>query len=588
MIPKLIERISESNPQLFRELKGRLKPRNLTIASGISLVGQLLVYLYYQATLPADRLNMSPRIETFNRYCLGHPPAGWSGYAPYPYSNDNYCVKDLLGNWMLNWQLWWLDIFTCLSLVAIFALLVAGSYLLIADLSREERRGTLNFIRLSPQSAKSILWGKMLGVPAMLYLAIGLIVPLHLVAGLSARIPFELILCFYGVLAVSCAFFFSASLLFAIVTTGLAGFQPWLGSGVVLFFLCGMTGFVMSGIPATHTPFDWLALLYPGTILPYLVHSTFLPPRTVGYFALQGSSYMESGGLVNLHWYGQSLWRNVWTGASFILVNYAVWIYWFGQGLKRRFHNPLATLWSKGQSYIISGSFTAIVLGFTLQTTHTSLLFDSYSMLQVFSLFFFLILIAGLSPERQTLQDWARYRHQMRRERRNLAKELIWGENSPSTVAIALNLFIFAAFIAPSIWLFPLEESKTRVLVGLLLNVSTILMYAAIAQFILMMKSQKRTVWASAIITAMIFFPLGIMTLFGSSEPARTAIFGLFSVASVWAVKYTSITAVLLSILGQWLAIALVSFQMTRQLRKAGESETQALLSQSRNKAIVG
>ncbi|MCU0535502.1 MAG: hypothetical protein MUD14_16555 [Hydrococcus sp. Prado102] len=587
MIPKLIERISESNPQLFRELKGRSKPRNLIIASGISLVGQLLVYLYYRATLPADRVNMSPRIETFNRYCLGNPPAGWSGYAPYPYSNDNYCVKDLLGHWMLNWQLWWLDIFTCLSLVAIFALLVAGSYMLIADLSREERRGTLNFIRLSPQSAKSILWGKMLGVPVMLYLAVGLVVPLHLAAGLSARIPLELIVCFYGVLAVGCAFFYSASLLFGLVTTGLGGFQPWLGSGVVLFFLSGMTGFVMSNVLATHTPFDWLALLYPGTILPYLIHATFLPPRTVGYLALEGSSSWNSEGLVNLHWYGQSLWLNVWTGTSFILINYAVWIYWLGQGLKRRFHNPLATLWSKGQSYIISGSFAAIVLGFTLQTTRYYRLFDSYYLLQVFTLFFFLILIAGLSPERQALQDWVRYRHQMSRDRRNLAKELIWGENSPSTVAIALNLFIFAAFITPSIWLFPLEENKTRVIAGLLLNISTILMYAAIAQFILMMKSQKRTVWASTIITAMIFFPLGIMTLFGSSEPARTAIFGLFSVASVWAVEYTSMTAVCLSILGQWLAIALVSFQMTRQLRKAGQSETQALLC-DRQRAIVG
>jgi hypothetical protein len=585
MIPKLIERIGESNPQLFRELKGRLKPRNLTIASGISLVGQLLVYLYYQATLPGDRASFTG--ETFNRYCLGSPPAGWSGYAPYPYSNDNYCVKDMLGNWMLNWQLWWLDIFTCLSLVAIFALLVAGSYMLIADLSREERRGTLNFIRLSPQSAKSILWGKMLGVPAMLYLAMGLVVPLHLAAGLSARIPLELIVCFYGVLAVSCAFFFSASLLFGIVTTGLGGFQPWLGSGVVLCFLFGMTGFVMSGTFATETPFDWLALLYPGTILSYLVHATFLPPKTIGYLALEGSAHWESEGLINVHWYGQTLWLNVWTGVSFILINYAVWIYWFGQALKRRFHNPLATLWSKGQSYIISSCFAGIVLGFTIQTTNSSALYGGYSLLQVFTLFFFLILIAGLSPERQTLQDWARYRHQMSRDRRNLVKELMWGENSPSTIAIALNLFIFAAFIIPSILLFPLEENKTEVLAGLLINISTILMYAAIAQFILMMKSQKRTVWASTIITALIFFPLGIMALFGSGEPARTAIFGLFSVASIWSVEYTTMTAVCFSMLGQWLAIAVFGLQMTRQLRKAGESETQALLSEGRKKAIA-
>ncbi len=42
-------------------------------------------------------------------------------------------------------------IFTFLSITSIFALLVVGTYQLIADLSGEERRGTLNFIRLSPQ-----------------------------------------------------------------------------------------------------------------------------------------------------------------------------------------------------------------------------------------------------------------------------------------------------------------------------------------------------------------------------------------------------------------------------------------------------
>jgi hypothetical protein len=590
MIAKLIDRLGEINPQLFRELKGRLTPRNIAIASGISFVCQILVYLYYRSLLPAEIISSSPIRDIFNRYCLGNPPSGWNGYTPYPYTNDNYCVKDLLGNWMLNWQLWWLDLFTFLSITSIFALLVAGTYLLIADLSREERRGTLNFIRLSPQSAKSILLGKMLGVPSALYLAVGLAVPLHLMAGLSARIPLGLILAFYGILAASCAFFYSAALLFGLVTTGLAGFQAWLGSGVVLFFVSCLTGFAMSGVPATHTPFDWMALLYPGTVLPYLVHATWLPPKTVGYMAFEGAYDWRAEGVANMLWYGQSLWRNFWTGVGFILLNYGLLIYWLGQGLKRRFHNPLMTLWSKGQSYWFSGSFAAVVLGFTLQTTESYRLYDNFLMLQVFVLLFFTILIAGLSPDRQTLQDWARYRHQMSRDRRNLLKDLIWGEKSPSTVAIAINLAIVTAFIIPSILLFPLETRKLSLLAGVFLNVNTILIYAAIAQLMLLMKTQKRTVWASMTITAMMFLPLGIMAMLGGSNPSQTAAIGLFSLASVWAVEYVSKTTIFLALLGQWLAIALVSWQMTRQLRKAGESDTRALLTEhikSEAKALI-
>ena len=34
MISKMIDKLGEWNPQIFRELKGRLKTRNLTIAAG--------------------------------------------------------------------------------------------------------------------------------------------------------------------------------------------------------------------------------------------------------------------------------------------------------------------------------------------------------------------------------------------------------------------------------------------------------------------------------------------------------------------------------------------------------------------------
>lgn len=136
--------------------------------------------------------------------------------------------------------MWWRDhweyIFLTLSVIFVFTLLVAGTYLLINDLAKEESRGTLNFIRLSPQSETSILTGKLLGVPSLVYLVILVAVPLHLLAGRSAEIAFSYILSYYAILAASCIFFYSAALLFGLISRLFSGFQPWLGSGAVLLF----------------------------------------------------------------------------------------------------------------------------------------------------------------------------------------------------------------------------------------------------------------------------------------------------------------------------------------------------------------
>ena len=128
-----LERLGDWNPQLMRELKGRLKPRNLLIASVISLVGQFLLFLVAQTQLPIVA-------GEGHRYCTANAVNHIL----------RYCVRDAFNNVVINWQLWWLELFVWLSLIGIFALIVIGTYLLISDLAHEERRGTLNFIRLSP------------------------------------------------------------------------------------------------------------------------------------------------------------------------------------------------------------------------------------------------------------------------------------------------------------------------------------------------------------------------------------------------------------------------------------------------------
>uniref|UniRef100_A0ACD5H1H9 Uncharacterized protein n=1 Tax=Desertifilum tharense IPPAS B-1220 TaxID=1781255 RepID=A0ACD5H1H9_9CYAN len=74
-------------------------------------------------------------------------------------------MPDAFGNAIVDWSLWGTDVFLGASILGAIALSGIGAYWLIDDLGKEERRGTLNFIRLSPQSAQSIFLGKLLGVP---------------------------------------------------------------------------------------------------------------------------------------------------------------------------------------------------------------------------------------------------------------------------------------------------------------------------------------------------------------------------------------------------------------------------------------
>jgi hypothetical protein len=558
----ILEHSGDWNPQLLRELKGRLNLRNGAIAAAISLVGQLFLYFLYAGRLPSS-IGSDGIPHLYNRYCTASPPPG----SDYRYSSP-YCIKDLLGHWLINWQLWWLDFFVALSIIGILALLGIGSYLLIADLSKEERRGTLNFIRLSPQPAQSIFLGKMIGVPILLYLVALLAFPLHLFAGLSASIPLSLILVFDGVLLASCAFFYSIALLYGLVSSGLGIFQPLLGSGILAGFLLLMTGLAMGGI-ATQTPLDWSLLFYPGTVLPYLVQATFLPSATVGYPSLES--------LTQLRWYGQSLWHNAWSGIGFVLCHYGLWTYWLGQALKRRFRNPTATLLSKRQSYWISGSLVVILTGFALQSSNSERLFDNFILLQACLMLFFLFLIAALSPHRQALQDWARYRHQGSRQERHLIKDLIWGEKSPSTLAIALNLGIVFTYLLPTILFFPLGEQKLPTLAGLWMSANIILIYAAITQLLLLHKSPKRFFFAAATVGALVILPIAYFGCFGIN-PSTSPLMWSFSFLPSLATQYATAATASLAILGQWLAIALLNFQIVRQLRKAGESQTKALL----------
>lgn len=554
----VIDKIGEWNPQLFREIQGRLKPKTLSIVMIASFIGQFLLFVYFKGMLSLHE-------GDYSRYCSGI-------FEQNSYSSVGVCDTDLLGNLKIIKELWWLDLFTTMSVMGIFILLVVGCYMLIADVSKENAKNTLNFIRLTPQSAMTIFGGKILGVPILVYLFAILAVPLHSIAGLKAHISFPLILAFYGLLVVACFFFYTASLLFSLASNGLGNFQAWLGSMVVLFLLSSTVGVCLQSSRFSSSSLDWLVLFNPAIFLPYLVKSTFIAPETVNYLSLDS--------LNELSFYGNFLYRNSFLALLFIVANYGIWTFWLWQGVKRRFHNPTDTVISKYHSYLISACFIVFNLGFTLQQMNYGGEKDNLIVLQIFNFLFFLLLIPAITPHRQTLQDWARYRHENSFSSHNQMKDLLLGEKSPSPFSIMVNVSIITLYLMPSLFIFSFQGVDVGNVIGFLLSAMMIIIYGTIFQLLLMMKNQKRNLIASAVIGSLIFSPYLTLTILGANGTEFGMVW-LFSAFPLVGVDLTSPLMILAGLLIQTIIIIGANFQLKRMLNHLGMSQTKTLLMSS-------
>jgi hypothetical protein len=181
-IDRLIIAGGDWNAQLFRELKSRLNSKNLVIITICSMLAQGCFLKSALLNLPISNV-----VDGHPSYCEFNLP-------PLPFNSDNVCrftrssARYTSGQIdAINWSRWWSEVFTGLSgLIAVF-LVVAGVYLLAKDWRIEEKRGTLNFVQLSPQSAWDIFIGKILGVPILIYLAAGLALPLQFIAGFCSN-----------------------------------------------------------------------------------------------------------------------------------------------------------------------------------------------------------------------------------------------------------------------------------------------------------------------------------------------------------------------------------------------------------------
>ncbi|MEA5619226.1 ABC transporter permease subunit [Cronbergia sp. UHCC 0137] len=607
MISNFVETVSEWNPQLFRELKGRLKPFNVLLAVGSSLLLQLIVFLYQLHDFPDDQYplkatycrlrniytqqqnqlynqqnSLNLKIENYRQIQLTDSTIIPQLQAQLhqvtteitnleSFLKKNICPPNEI-DWSLFWQVKWEYYFLAFSVIFVFTLSVAGTYLLINDLVREKQRGTMNFIRLSPQSGTSILTGKLLGVPCLIYLFVLTAIPLHFWAGHSANIASSYIFSYYAVLVTSCILFYSAALLFGLVSGWFSNFQPWLGSAGVLVFLL-MTMAMASSDSLLSNPLNWVRLLSPWEMINYLF------PNLFGMRSFDNGSYINQSSLQDIQFFYFPIGKNLIGLLGFQLIHYGVITYGIWQVIKRCYHNPNATILSKKQSYLFMAFCQVMFLGITMQVLQGKHGEDPLMVAVLnFVLIFGLILI--LSHPRQTILDWARYRHQ-NQINQDLWTDLVWGEKSPAVLAIAINLVI--ASIPLMIWItfFPnyLDVSQAKGFLSVVLFVNLMVIYATVTQLVLLVKNPKRYIWAIGAILTTILLPVTIM-LFLDVDPANNPTVWLFSTFPWPAIAESRITTIFIAFLAEFTVLALLNIQLTKQVKILGESATKALLAE--------
>ncbi len=550
-ITNLIDRLGEWNPQIFRELKERLSLKNIGLATGTAILIQGFVWFYYNSQIPipityTTKDGASEIAENYSHYCKV------SG-AVEEYSRSSICTLSSSVNlaFNINWQTWWLDVFVCLSWMLAMGLILGTVYLLVADLVQEEKRGTLNFIRLSPQSASTIFLGKILGVPSLVYLAASLMVPLHLIAGISAGASIPLLAGWYATIGAGWFLLASTATLYVL----LGGIQAILTVGVVAWPTGMMVLMINTFASATIERSEWL-------IKPY-------------------SSI--------LRWFGLPISASALWLYAFIVGSCLVTTYWIWQALERRYLNPTATVVAKFQSYLLNFCFQVWIAGFAISALATT---DGYSLksqlsawatLDFIGLFF---LIPLLLPSKQALQDWSRYRRERRTQarklwQRDLLQDLVGNDKSPALLAIAINLGIALALWIPVV---PISGNSFsfsfRFIAGLCVGTSLILIYTAIAHWGLFLNFKKRNLWIVAIVLGVMLLPIGCTFVLSPNQTPTgiAAIVLLFSPFAPIGIFNLAGSTILATFAAQLVLLSGLTYQLQRKIQVTGQSQTKQLL----------
>lgn len=544
----LLDRIGNLNPQLLRELKGRLTWRSFLTVIGVSIVAQMLLLLLFYTQLPNPDTKYS-----YSAYC--------SRLLKGALVDNCYDVDPKF--FIINWRLWWQHIAQTLSLSIPFLWIVPGTFLLLSDLQNEERQGTLDFVRLSPRSAMNILLGKILGVPFFLYCTIASLIPFHAIAMLKAGHSPLFLFSYYGLMTAGAYLIFSFTLLFGFFSTSILKQSAQALGATILY------GLLVA------------AIFVPGYIT---WNSATVWSRLVSYPAWD---ILGMNRVTSWTWFGLPISQNIAIAHLFTLANIAILCGWIWQGLTRCFHQPNATILPKRQSYGWITYLQILILGLGIQGSRT----DAVTLRHlgvvilpiVLNLPIFLTLIALLTPQRQAVMDWARYRR-MQSPRASLFKDLLFHDHSPAGIAIGLNLIIagglwLIAFALGTDWT---KGQETIRIMLTLLSLTVIALYAAIVQWIVIQKTRKRSFIATSAIALLMLLPPVFVGLLSSGGLVSTSVKEGVILTSpfLWVLAQPGFSLSLSvwgALLSQLSLIAGINALIARQVRQIGASEVKKL-----------
>jgi hypothetical protein len=386
---RLIDRAGDWNAQLFRELKGRITPLGVMLTVGAAGFAQVWVLGIGWLKL----VTIEPHQAQYSSYCLLQESAG------YP----KKCQVDALGQVVINWHAFWSDQSLALYWIIFTVLIGGGTYLLANDFLKERRRGTLDFLRLTPQSGREIIGGKLLGVPVLLYGFTALLLPLYLWAAVHSGSGWGEI----------------------ILGNGIGGAVVW------LFLLLTCWGMLLAPLlPIGLTLSNlWLATM--------LLTVAAYPPQLL-------SSLSSNSG--EFWWFflplSQPLMLPLFTLGTLVAINFWLW-----QAVVRRYRSPGGTVLAKTDSYGLNLCCQAWLLGFAIP-----LAFQNQYHLKIYlgivagmNLMLFWLILVMLLPARSALQNWSRYRREGSQRgqpwfaRHYLWQDLLRSDRTPVVGAMALQ-----------------------------------------------------------------------------------------------------------------------------------------------------
>lgn len=506
MLDKSIDRIGEWNPQLFRELKSRCSGNTPIVVVAVSILVQII------------------GVGCFSNTSL-----------------DNAVIG---GFYLLNWLL-------------PICLMLGGVYTIVTDLNQEEQRGTLNFIRLTPQSARSIFTGKMLGVPSLIYLGILSIVPLHVfVGGMYSKISFVNMLAWYSTVGVTTYLCLSLAILYTLYSNKYT---------ILLTLLFALPVNTFIGM-----------------------YNSFSNSIVVRQIETNG----DSSGL--LSWFYLPLDRHILIFDGFIIGVFLMVSHWVWVTIDRKYINPASTSFKKEHSYWMNIGVQIWLLGFALpiltqiDTERSS---DKFYVLATFysiSAIWVYCLIPLILPNRWSMQDWSRYRrdrvtHAHRQWwQQDLVRDLIWHDRSPIGLAMLINLLISATVWGVCFGVFlPDLQWLAKTICGVII-VSILTLIHTVVVNLIFLRTRSKNAGAIPLIFLMSALPLflGFMAVITANYRLLGAGLFLFSPFSWMSVTQLSIPNIGMIIMGQISILAGVTKLLQRRLQKLGRSDTQAIARQ--------